>query len=965
MSYEFRAEVGFETVTRAGQPFVRWTDITPWVSDVSTSAGRSFELDRIEAGEATIILDNADGRFTPGRSVVAPVTEYFNHIGEIGSDGSVSTFTGLWRHVNSGGPAITLLAPGGIRLESTEPDATYVELQQDIGNRLVPVTEGQSVTVAFKARVESASNLTALTPRVRFAASGVDVSSVDGSPVRSDGDVVTVRESVTVPAGVTHVRPAVVATHAAGGSGGLALTVYWVKVELLAPYTPNVKPRKKVRLYTIFDGNHVHWDAVNASQADMSAPRMWIETSTDEVTQDGISSAFDATKGMEVFTVQPNPGNDLIRIGPKGGRDWIQVEQGQTVTIDVDMCGASGEFVGAMLAGWDGSVQFADGDERIASGNWEHYSHTYHFEEPGGGWVSVYLYAPRIGELRFANLKVRVGASASATVAEPSGVAPIFYGHAEQWITEYEDTIPFTRLECVDGMALLDGPVPTAYRAAVVQAVEGIDRVYYWPCADAAESAFAEPYIGDLRLRAVSSTPAPDAWGFAAEAVMPHGDGQSRSFGSNHTDTTRGATLRLAHYNAPYLPSDESLTVAFWYVPDARPSGAMHCLFAIWNAAGQELWAVYYDSAGAIRCERWDRDLGTSSSLTVPLDAQPGEPIFIVLSKEVRDDGIFYYMALNDDPEPTVVANTSLPDPGFAFVAFGGNLTPFSSSQFMQGRIGHILWAYGLISDADRLAMYSVGVDVAESETDRINRILSIANWTGQTILDPPKSLLLSARWNEDAQASDLVKAAAESASGVAFVGPGGELVYQNRERRITAPTRWTLAESSPGLRFVDDDARIYNIIRAQRVTGLERVARDEASIAEYGPKQLIVTRDVESPDEVADAAAWLLQRYRDAAPYIDTVTVDGSADNTGDLTGLTWRAGIGDRLDLVDLPSTAPADGMSTFIEGVARRIRPVGERLEVTASFRVSTAQASLAWILEDPVSGVLDTDACALSY
>ena len=45
-----------------------WTNVTQYVRGVTTKRGRSNELGTIEAGTATIVLDNADGRFTPGRT---------------------------------------------------------------------------------------------------------------------------------------------------------------------------------------------------------------------------------------------------------------------------------------------------------------------------------------------------------------------------------------------------------------------------------------------------------------------------------------------------------------------------------------------------------------------------------------------------------------------------------------------------------------------------------------------------------------------------------------------------------------------------------------------------------------------------------------------------------------------------------------------------------------------------------
>jgi hypothetical protein len=56
-------EVAFASAPLGGS--YTWTDITDYVKSVSTSRGRDYELDQMQAGKASIVLNNADGRFTP------------------------------------------------------------------------------------------------------------------------------------------------------------------------------------------------------------------------------------------------------------------------------------------------------------------------------------------------------------------------------------------------------------------------------------------------------------------------------------------------------------------------------------------------------------------------------------------------------------------------------------------------------------------------------------------------------------------------------------------------------------------------------------------------------------------------------------------------------------------------------------------------------------------------------------
>lgn len=61
-----KVEVAFTAAPFATSP--TWTDVTGYVKKVSTRRGRDNEVGQVEAGTATVLLDNADGRFSPRRA---------------------------------------------------------------------------------------------------------------------------------------------------------------------------------------------------------------------------------------------------------------------------------------------------------------------------------------------------------------------------------------------------------------------------------------------------------------------------------------------------------------------------------------------------------------------------------------------------------------------------------------------------------------------------------------------------------------------------------------------------------------------------------------------------------------------------------------------------------------------------------------------------------------------------------
>src|SRR5215207_6208095 len=53
-----------------------WIDVTEWVENITTSRGRSTELDRFSGGSATVILTNRDRRFDPTHTA----SPYYPHV---------------------------------------------------------------------------------------------------------------------------------------------------------------------------------------------------------------------------------------------------------------------------------------------------------------------------------------------------------------------------------------------------------------------------------------------------------------------------------------------------------------------------------------------------------------------------------------------------------------------------------------------------------------------------------------------------------------------------------------------------------------------------------------------------------------------------------------------------------------------------------------------------------------------
>lgn len=60
-----KVEIGFSANPLDALSTITWTDVTQWVRSISTRRGRNYQAERMEAGTATVVLDNRDRRFDP------------------------------------------------------------------------------------------------------------------------------------------------------------------------------------------------------------------------------------------------------------------------------------------------------------------------------------------------------------------------------------------------------------------------------------------------------------------------------------------------------------------------------------------------------------------------------------------------------------------------------------------------------------------------------------------------------------------------------------------------------------------------------------------------------------------------------------------------------------------------------------------------------------------------------------
>ena len=762
-----------------------------------------------------------------------------------------------------------------------------------------------------------------------------------------------------------------------------------------SPYAGKMKPRKPVRVYTVVDNNVLHFECVNSNVADLDSPRF---TPYGEYADRGpkVRRSFDREIEREVFEFEPPepgvPATTQYVFGLPGDSDAIAVRAGDIVHVTARFSnGTPGDVFGIRFAFHDDtSTGFLDvtafGPGYVAGEVGWSTAGTSLLAE-ADGYVRLHLIQVSSGDersyLRLADVKVTVNTDFPELVTHPaSGMYPLIRGYVDTWATEYDGDLAYAEIQAVDALAVVSRPIRSYYRHQLhtwhdkLQAAGSTGGLHYWPCVTGTDDASAEPEIGSLSLTRAATPEPPAVGGFSDTKTMEYADGMaSGGFTVDDEDPTRGAVLRLNHHGNPLLPLDATRTdnqwfVGFWYRGQLPVTGR-HCLFVAARANGARLAGLWLNPNGSITAEWAGNGTGPDLTLTETSTVQPDVPTFIGLWINAKD--------LSPRAETTIgvvkgtfVRTTSAPAfnplPQPAFTQFGGRLYGTTSTEFVRGTINHVVWATGLYAYRFFQDVPDYAADVPADEVARLDDQLNAAGWTGTRQLDAPLSILLAPRWNNGDDANGLLGHTANDAGGEFFIGPAGEAVYHNRHRRIGVSPRWHIGEWATGLRFELDSSRVYNVVRAERSTGLFREVSDPASIAEHGTKRLPVRRDVQDPDEVHQAAGWLLHRYRESAPRCEVLTIDASALNgpaDGQLLALAHGAAVSDRIRLYDLPPSAPAPELAFYVEGIRTSIEVDGPHLRAKTVLQVSDAARSDGWILEYGNTGVLDADTCVAVY
>jgi hypothetical protein len=566
------------------------------------------------------------------------------------------------------------------------------------------------------------------------------------------------------------------------------------------------------------------------------------------------------------------------------------------------------------------------------------------------------------------------------TVVKNAVTYAVYDGFVERWPVEFNGAIVAeVSIEASDAFRhLSDITLNTPMREACLDGTP----TWYWPLTDDAGAPYAsnlaEPVV--VANRVISPVGVGSAqFGGAAIIDAPEVDDNGTTWAVSGADSNAMAVLQFLDGGGPkpwpYALNSTFAWACFWKGP--LPTTTDYSLFYLADASGNTLVSFRLQPGGNLSLTVKGAT-GTQTSTwvgAVPVGNKTYQLGFSVTPTGMPNGELA--ILVNGDPGPggstfayTKGALAATPMYGM----MGGEMVGSSRNYGMNGSMSHAVlrisaaFKYFYLSSQGTTYLSGVAYPTPAPESARFDRVLFHARipsaWT--RTYDASLSKLTPLQWASGSSALELLQGFADDAGGVLFMGTSGEFVYQNRHHRIGAPVAATFKHSDgtgyePHLTLVMDEDRVVNDVTVTRPGGSTARASDAASIGEYGRKTREMTLRIDNDGEAWDAATWAVEQGKDAKVRIDGVTLNLGASDA--LWSVVLGLKLGDKIVLDELPEAAPFTTGEFFVEGIDHDCTVVGSGVEWMTQLRLSPAEDSDGWVLEDDENGILDSTTTAV--
>lgn len=286
-----------------------------------------------------------------------------------------------------------------------------------------------------------------------------------------------------------------------------------------------------------------------------------------------------------------------------------------------------------------------------------------------------------------------------------------------------------------------------------------------------------------------------------------------------------------------------------------------------------------------------------------------------------------------------------------------------SSGGLMNGSIQYLAEWDRAVTPDEYTAIYAAGQGrIGETTDERIDYILDVAGWpSGLRNLGAERTEVERTSWQEGASALEKIREAADDAMGLFYADASGVLTYQERDVRSKAVSKWTLDNANgtaveSGLVLESAASDVKNIAKVDNAYGVKTTLTSDASVTEYGKRITNVDLRITNQDEAIQHGYHMIRRYDEPTVRVNSLRLNAGASSDGRLWPVVLGLALSDMVTVGDLPDGAPSSTMTFFVESIRHHISREGESLGWVTDMDVSPTGLRDAWILGDPVRGVL---------
>lgn len=213
-----------------------------------------------------------------------------------------------------------------------------------------------------------------------------------------------------------------------------------------------------------------------------------------------------------------------------------------------------------------------------------------------------------------------------------------------------------------------------------------------------------------------------------------------------------------------------------------------------------------------------------------------------------------------------------------------------------------------------------------ESTDSRYARILNYAGYTGTSSIDTGLTRSMGPASFDGQDAVSALQAVVDTEAGAHYVDASGTIVFKSRSARYNALTPiYTFGERTDLGEWPYEDCTLdydsthlsNQVTVTQQSTSQNFYATDSTSVAAYFARPLSRSINTSSADECADAANYLLSRYRQPAQRVSSLKLHPSANPA--LWPVCLALELGTRVRVMRRAPNVPAIQVDCFVENLA----------------------------------------------